>query len=186
MRLAVGSAALAAAVFFCFVVQEFIPPLKSLHGARVFLIPMIFCYAAMVMPTWTMLLAAFFTGIVTDLNFVHVVDGRVEIGIGFSIVFFVLFGLLANGFQPAFRRGHWWIHILLSALGTSAFLALQFMMITFRREGLVFNDLVVWRILGPGLIAGLLSPLLHFAVVQASQFLPQDFERRSSSYRPGR
>lgn len=174
MRLAVGSVILVLAVFFAFVIQEFLPPVPILHGARVLLVPMMFCYAALVMPTWLMLLAALFTGFLTDLNYVHVVDGQVEIGIGFSIVFFVLFGLLANGFQPAFRRGHWWLHILLSALGTSVFLLLQFAMISFRREGFVFNELVVWRIAGPGLIAGILSPVMHLIIVQASQFLPDD------------
>jgi hypothetical protein len=174
MRLAVGSVLFVLAVFFALILQEFIPPVKALHGARVLLVPMIFCYAAMVMPAWLMLLAALFTGFLTDLNYLHVVDGQVEIGLGFSIVFFVLFGLLANGFQPAFRRGHWWLHILLSALGTSVFLLLQFGMITLRREGFFFNELVAWRILGPGLMAAVLSPLLHLLVVQAGQFLPDD------------
>lgn len=174
MRLAVGAVVLVVGVFFSFIIQEFLPPIQILHGARVLLVPMLFCYAAMVMPTWLMLLMAFFTGFLTDLNYLHVVDGQVEIGLGFSIVFFVLFGLLANGFQPAFRRGHWWLHIILSAVGTSVFLLLQFAMISFRREGFVFNELIVWRILGPGLVAGILSPLLHLVVVQASQFLPDD------------
>ncbi len=177
MRLAIGAAVLMVAVFFAYVIQEFIGPIHALHGARILLVPMLFCYAAMVMPAWAMLLAAFYTGFVTDLTYLHVVDGRVEIGLGFSIVFFVLFGLLANGFQPAFRRGHWWLHALLSALGTSVFLALQFAMISFRREGFVFNELVVWRILAPGLVAAVISPLLHIVIVQAGQFLPDDFHR---------
>ncbi len=176
MRLAIGGAVLMVAVFFAYVIQEFIGPIHALRGARVLLVPMLFCYAAMVMPTWAMLLAAFYTGFVTDLTYLHVVDGQVEIGLGFSIVFFVLFGLLANGFQPAFRRGHWWLHALLSAVGTAVFLALQFAMISFRREGFVFNELVVWRILAPGLIAAALSPLLHLIIVQASQFLPDDLQ----------
>lgn len=179
MRLAIGAATLVLAVFFSYVIQEFIGPIHALHGARVLLVPMLFCYAAMVMPAWAMVLLAFYTGFVTDLAYLHVVDGQVEIGLGFSIVFFVLFGLLANGFQPAFRRGHWWLHVLLSALGTSTFLALQFAMISFRREGFVFNELVVWRVLAPGAIAAVLSPFLHLFIVQASQFLPVDFSQLS-------
>ncbi len=175
MRLAIGCVAVIVTVFLSYVIQEFLPPLGFLHGARILLVPMIFCYAAMVMPTWAMLLMAFYTGFVTDLNYVHVVDGQVEIALGWSIVFFVLYGLLANGFQPAFNRGHWWLHVLLSALGTSVFLALQFAMISFRREGFVFNELVVWRILGPGLVAMVLSPLVHLIVTQSVPFLPVDF-----------
>ena len=175
MRLAIGSAAFGVVVFLSFGIQEMIPPLTFLHGARVLLVPLLFCYAALSLPAWAVMLAALYTGFLTDLAFLHVVDGQVEIGLGFSIVFFVFFGLLANGFQPAFRRGHWWIHTLLSALGTSVFLALQFGMISLRRESFVFNELVLWRILGSGAVAAALSPLLHLLVVQAAQFLPPDF-----------
>jgi hypothetical protein len=185
MRLLISGVALVVGVFLAFVVQAFIPPVGFLHGGRIVLVPMIFCYAAMVFPTWAMVLAALYTGLLTDLAYLHVVDGRVEIGLGFSIVFFVVFGLLANGFQPAFRRGHWWIHALLAALGTSAFLAAQFLMITFRREGFVVNELVAWRILGPGVVAGLLAPFFHLIVAHASQFLPEDFASLAT-YRPSR
>jgi cell shape-determining protein MreD len=185
MRLAVSGAVLVVGVFLAFVLQAFIPPVDFLHGARVVLVPMIFLYAALVFPTWAMLLAALYTGLMTDLAYLHVVDGRVEIGLGFSIVFFVVTGLLANGFQPAFRRGHWWIHALLSAGVTAAFLAVQFAMISFRREGFVFNELVAWRILAPGLIAGVLAPFFHLIVAQASQFLPADY-RGLADYRPAR
>ncbi len=62
----------------------------------------------------------------------------------------MIFGLLAHGFHPAFQRGHWWLHTLIAAVGTSLYLALQYAMISFRREGFVFNELVVWRILALG------------------------------------
>ena len=54
--------------YFCtIVIQEFIPPLRFLHGARVFLVPMLFCYGALSMPFWAMLLMAIYTGFLTDL-----------------------------------------------------------------------------------------------------------------------
>ncbi len=34
-------------------------------------------------------------------------------------------------------------------------------MISFRREGIVLNDLVLWRIVGPGLIAAMIAPLVY-------------------------
>ncbi|MFZ4681388.1 MAG: hypothetical protein ACOYMS_02700, partial [Terrimicrobiaceae bacterium] len=172
----------ALAVFFALIIQEFIPPVHALNGARVVLVPVLFCYAALAMPAWAMLLFAVYTGFLTDLATLQIVDGRVEIALGWSIVYFVVFGLLAHGFQPAFLRGHWWIHLLLSVLGTCAYLALQYAMICFRREGIVFNELVAWRILAPGLIAAIIAPLLHLLVHLCGQFFP-DLPGEAGGYR---
>ncbi len=182
MKLATGWLAAALAVFIALIIQEFIPPIDALHGARVLLVPMLFCYAALAMPAWAMLLFAVYTGMLTDLATLQIVDGRVEIALGWSIVYFVLFGLLAHGFQPAFLRGHWWLHLLLGALGTCAFLALQYAMICFRREELIFNELVAWRILAPGLIAAIIAPLVHLLVYQCRQFFP-DLPGEAGEYR---
>ena len=120
MKLAIGWVSAALAVFFALIIQEFIPPVHALHGARVILVPVLFCYAALALPAWAMLLFAVYTGSLTDLMSLQIVDGRVEIALGWSIVFFVVFGLLAHGFQPAFLRGHWWLHLLLGALAARA------------------------------------------------------------------
>jgi cell shape-determining protein MreD len=173
MKLLAGSFAFLMAVFFLLILQEFFPPVLSLHGARIVLVPMVFCYFALAAPAWTMLLAAVYTGFLTDLMYLHFVDGQVEIGLGWSIVFFVLFGLFAHGFQPAFLRGRWWLHVGLTALGTCSFLALQYAMISFRREGLILNELVAWRILAPGLVAAVLAPFVHLLVVQCRHFFPE-------------
>lgn len=182
MKLLIGFLALVVAVFFLLILQEFLPPLHWFYGARIVLVPMVFCYFALAAPTWAMCLAAVYTGFLTDLMYLHIVNGQVEIGLGWSMVFFVFFGLFAHGFQPAFLRGHWWLHVALTALGTCAFLGLQYVMISFRRSGFVFNDLVVWRILAPGLLAAILAPLVHLAVVQCGHFFPE-LTRNHGRYR---
>lgn len=174
MKLATGLAALFLLIFLSFAVQEFLPPLAFLHDARVLLVPLLFCYGAIAFPGWAMILLALFTGLCTDLMNLQVEGARVEIALGWSIVYFVLFGALAHGFQPAFLRGQWWIYVVLSALGTSTLLAAQYAMICFRREGFVFNEIVAWRILGPGLIAAALSPLLLLAAHGLSRFYPDE------------
>ncbi|HEY5741605.1 MAG TPA: hypothetical protein VIS99_03610 [Terrimicrobiaceae bacterium] len=168
MKLAVGWFSLALAIFLTLVVQELVPPLRFLHDARIFLVPMLFCYGALAMPFWAMLLMAIYTGFLIDLLHLNVVNGHVEIALGWSIVVFVFFGLFAHGFQPAFLLGRWWVHVPLSAAFTSIFLALQFIMICFRREGIFFNETVAWRIFAPGLIAAFLAPLVHLAVIKVA------------------
>jgi hypothetical protein len=171
MKLAIGWLSLALAIFLALIIQELIPPLRFFHGARVLMAPMLFCYGALVMPFWAMLLMAIYTGFLIDLAYLNVTDGRVEIALGWSIVVFVFFGLFAHGLQPAFAAGRWWLHVLLSATCTSVFLALQFMMICFRREGIFFNETVAWRIVAPGLFAAVLAPLVHLSVVKLAPYI---------------
>jgi hypothetical protein len=171
MKIAVGWLSLALAIFLALIVEEFLPPVPFFHGARVFLVPMLFCYGALAMPFWATLLMAMYTGFLTDLAYLNVTNGRVEIALGWSIVVFVFFGLFAHGLQPAFAGGCWWWHVLLSAICTSVFLALQFLMICFRRQGIYFNETVAWLILAPGLFAAVLAPLVHLAVVRLGPYV---------------
>ena len=172
MRLGLAGVILAIAIFLALIVQEFIPPVQSLYGARVLLVPMLFCYGALLLPSWGMLLLAVFTGLITDLMYLHIVGGQVEIALGWSIFYFVCFGTLSHGLQPAFLRGQWWLHILLAAVGTSLFLALQYVMICLRRQGIVLNEAVFWRIVGPGLMAAAGATVLHVFSILAGIFLP--------------
>lgn len=163
MRATVVLLSLFVGVFAAFLFQEALPAVDSLYGARVLFVPAIFCYAAMGLPFPVMLVAAVYTGFLTDLMYLHVVGGQVEIALGWSIVYFVALGCLSNGFRPGMLRGHWWPAIPLGALGTSALLFLQFVMISLRREGFVFEESVVWRIIAPGLLAAIFVPILHMA-----------------------
>jgi len=161
MKDVLGGISFALCIFLALIAQEFIPPVHMLLGAHVLLVPTLFCLAAIAYSPWTMLVLAVFTGFIVDLMNIHIIGGRVEIALGWSIVYFVLLGLLCHGFQPAFLRGRWWIHTCLAVAATSLYLALQYVMISFRREGIVLNEIVFWRIVGPGLIAAVIAPLLY-------------------------
>jgi hypothetical protein len=173
MKVATGTLAACLGIFVAFLVQMALPPVHVLHGARFVLVPMIFCYAAMSLPFPAMLGLAVFTGFLSDLMYLHVVGGRVEIALGCSIVFFVIVGSIANGCREFFLRGQWWPLIPVTVLSTCAFLLMQFIMISVRREGFVFEMAVIWRILAPGLLAGLFVPLLHAVVRPFAAMLPE-------------
>lgn len=174
MKTLLGLAAIIPGVVAALLLQEMLPAVNVLHGARFVFVPMIFCYAALALPFPAMLFAALVTGLLTDLMYLHVVAGRVEIALGCSIVFFVIYGSISNGFRPAFLRGHWWPLIPLSALGTSSFLLMQFLMITLRREELIFDQAVIWRVLAPGLLAALFAPLLHAMIRPFALLIPEN------------
>jgi len=174
MKAVVGALAACIGVFVAFLLQQALPAIHVLHGARFVFVPMIFCYAAMALPFPAMLFAAFFTGLLSDLMYLNVVEGRVEIALGCSIVFFVIYGSIANGFRPSYLRGHWWPVVPLSVICTSSFLLVQFAMISLRRDGFVFDQEILWRLFAPGLLAGLFAPLLHAVVSPFAALIPEN------------
>ncbi|MDD5199677.1 MAG: hypothetical protein PHC88_07715 [Terrimicrobiaceae bacterium] len=181
MKDALLTLALAVAIFLGFVAQEFIPPIEIAKGARVLLAPVFFCFGACTLPFPAMLALALLTGFLSDFTALQIVHrsveasdldtlqslaGAVELSAGWSILFFVAFGLICQGLRPLVLRGHWWLPPLMSAVTTIAYLALQFAMLTMRRfdtGGLFWSDAVMWRILAPGAIALVLTLALVLA-----------------------
>lgn len=167
MRAAITVIALIVGVFFALVVQEFIAPLGVFHGARVNLVPVLFCYGAMALPFPLMLVLATITGFLVDLSALQIIDGVPEIAVGWSAVFYLLAGMICQGLRPLVLRGHWELHSLMSAITAILFVAMQFAMVTLNRlesGGFFWNEAVTWRILGPGIVALFAAPVFWFAL----------------------
>ena len=95
----------------------------------------------------------------------QVVDGNVEISLGWSILLYAALGAIMSGFRPLFQRGHGWeIHCLLSGPLLCIFVFSEYLMITFRRGSFLFPKIIWWRIGGEGLAAMIVSPLLFLVL----------------------
>ena len=152
------------AMFLSLAVQHFIGPLPNI-GARVLLMPIVMFYGALALPNWGMLALAFAGGFMWDALHVRMLDGEVEIGLGWSIVLYATLGALMSGFRPLFQRGRWEIHCILSGICTSAIVLAEYVMISIRRQPITFHfdQDIWWRIGGAGLAAMFLSPFFFFA-----------------------
>ncbi len=124
-------------MFLALVAQTFIGPLPMI-GARVLLMPIIMFYGSLALPTPGMLALCFCGGLMWDAQHTQFVDGNVEIAMGWSIMLYAVLGTLMSGFRPLFQRGRWEIHCLLSGVCTSVIVLVEYLMITFRREPVVF------------------------------------------------
>lgn len=151
---------LAAAIYAALIAQEFIPPVAFLDGAHVLLVPVLFCYGALWLPFPAMLALALYTGLLSDLSLLHAAGDQVEIGLGWSMLFYVLTGFLLNFLRPVFLEGRWEIHCLSSAAVTLLLLVGQYFMVCFRRESFFIDGTVIWHIAGPAFIALFLSPVV--------------------------
>ena len=180
MKTLIDLGALFIGVALAFIIQHAMPPMDGMHGAHILLVPLVFCYAAMVFPFPAMLVAALYTGFLSDLMYLHVVGGKVEIPVGFSILYFMTLGCAANGFQPLMREGNVLPFVLLSGLGTSLYLFIQFAVITWQRGDFIWENAVTWRILAPGVMAALIAPLFYWTLSHMDRLLP-DGSRKARS-----
>lgn len=154
-----------AGLFLSLVSQHFlgaVPP----WGARVFLMPLVFLYGALSFSPAGMLFLAFISGVMWDLVHAQWVEDTVELGVGWSVMAYAVLGVLMSGLRPLFLRGRWEVHCLFSGLATSVLVLAEYLMISLRREPLRFEfNADIWgRILGAGVVALALSPLVFFAL----------------------
>lgn len=153
---------LVAAVYVAVILQEFLPAMPFFAGAHVLLLPAIVCYALLWMPFPAALAFALYTGLIGDLAMIHVDGEHVEIGLGWSMLYYVLLAAVLRFALPVSPAPRWETHCLASGAATFFLLAGQYLMVCLRRESFVFDGAIFAQIAGPALAALLLAPLLYF------------------------
>ena len=170
---------LLALIFGSFVFQLFLPPVLLFHGAFILFVPALYFYGCLSLPFPLMLALTFFTGFLNDLFAVPQARSNPDYPTGVSILFYLVPGLIMHGFRPLFLRHRWETHCLLAETGavlTPFILLAQYAMLSFERSEFFFSDVIVWRIVGPGLISLLIAPCVFFILTPLSHML---------GYRPG-
>ena len=144
------------------IAEFFIPALPWLYNAHIYIVPVIVFYGAMALPFPLMLALALYAGILLDALTVQVIDARVEISLGWSILLYAVLAGIMHGLRPLFIRGRWEVHCIMTGICTSLIILAQYLMITFRRGTLFFSPDVWWQIGGPGLIAMFMAPIVFW------------------------
>lgn len=151
-----------AAVYLVIIVQEFLPAVPFFANARLLLVPVVFCYGALWLPFPAMLGFALWSGLLSDLADLHVAGDRVEVGLGWTMLFYVLAGTVLQLWRDAFAGGRWEIHALASGVLTLLLQAGRYAMVCLRRESFYFDSTIFWHIAGPALAALFVAPLFYF------------------------
>src|SRR5256885_17256104 len=118
-------------VFVAQIAEFFIPTLPWLYNAHIYIAPVIVFYGAVALPFPLMLALAFYAGILLDALTVQVLDGRVEISLGWSILLYAVLAGIMHGLRALFFRGRWEGHCVLSGICTSAVILARYLMVTF-------------------------------------------------------
>ena len=172
MRTAAFFGCILMADFLAVVFQERLPPIPNLFGATVLIFPVLLAYGALALPFALTLALAFFNGLLWDAltvqflrpNEAYALDvtATPEIAVGWSILLFGVLAILVHGLRPLFLRGRWELHCIASGFCASAILLAEYLMITFKRHGLVFPHDLWGRILVPGFFAMVMAIPVYF------------------------
>ena len=149
-------------VYVAVVAQDFLPAMPFFAGAHILLLPVVVCYALLWMPFPAALGFALYAGLLGDLASLHVDGDRVEIGLGWSMLYYVLLAATLHFAGKTVDGLRWEIHCLASGAATFFLLAGQYLMLCLRRGSFVLDGAVFAQIAGPSLAALLLAPLLYF------------------------
>jgi len=166
----IRASVLTAAVYLAVIVQEFIPAMPFFGDARVVLVPILFCYGALLFPFPGVLALALYCGLLSDLALLQVDGEHVEIGLGWTMLYYVLVAAtlqIIRRFMPGRR---WETHCLLTGAVTLVLLLGQYLMVCLRRGSLIIDADVFWQVTGPAVAALLLAPLFYFLLA----LLPDD------------
>ncbi|MGA0110533.1 MAG: hypothetical protein ACO3YO_00380 [Chthoniobacterales bacterium] len=158
----IRAAVLVVSAYLAVIVPEFIPAMPFFANAHILLMPVVVCYALLWMPVPGALAFALYAGLLGDLALLHVDGGRVEIGLGWSMLYYVLLAAVLR-MLPVLRLAmRWETHCLASGAATFVLLAGQYLMVCLRRESFVLDGAVFAQLIGPAMAALLLAPLLYF------------------------
>ncbi|MBT8038291.1 MAG: hypothetical protein KJO21_12180 [Verrucomicrobiae bacterium] len=158
-------------------VQQFLPAISGLHGARVLILPLVFLCAAASVDFPPMLLLAFICGFLWDAQHALAPHGGnpevyttpVEsLSFGYSIILYALMGLLMQGIQPLFRNGKWHISSLLAGIAIFLYLFSEYLLINFVRGDFVFPPTAFYRIYLTSALTMLFSPIIFWLIFQLS------------------
>ena len=155
--------------------QQFLPSIGGLHGARVLILPLVFLCAAVSVNFASMLMLAFICGFLWDAqNALGPSGGDIEIytspvenlRFGYSIILYAMMGLLMQGIQPLFKRGKWHISSLLAGIAIFFYLFAEFLLINLVRGDFVFPRAAFYRIYLTSALTMLFSPFIFWLIFQ--------------------
>jgi hypothetical protein len=166
-------------IFLSLIFQLYIPPMIFLKGAAILFVPALLFYGSLTFPLPLVLVLVFLTGLWYDLQTIPLGSGRPDYVIGTSIVIYLIPAMIIHGFRPLFIKKGWGVLLVLAELAailTPFCLLAQYAIISFERSDFFFSDVIVWRILGPGLIAMVTTPFVFLFLSSLSHlvgFRPQ-------------
>lgn len=157
--------------------QQFLPAIGGLYGARVLIFPLVFLCAAVTVEIPTMLGLAFLCGFLWDAQHTLAPHGGdldiytkpVEsLHFGYSIMLYGLMGFLMQGIQPLFKKEKWYLSSVLTGIAILLYLISEYLLINFVRGDFTVPASALYRIYLTSALTMLFSPVIFWLLTHIS------------------
>jgi hypothetical protein len=163
------------------VIQDLLPALPP-SQERIQLLPVLFCFGVLALPTVPSLFFALATAVFHGLLTLQIQSGQAESGLLGPVVFFLGWGIILRVAGESTQGMRWELHALGSALVTLTLLAGEFLILCAKRGGCPVDATVLFRIAVPAGVSLLLAPffylLLGLLVPASGERLKPQLSRR--------
>jgi len=151
-------------VIIALVLQDTFSGCIGFYQIHFFLIPVVFCFGALILSFSAALFFGLATGLLEGLMTLSFHAHRAEIGISWFIFFFVIWAFLLQFITELTDGIRWELHALGSALFTASFLAGEWILISWNRGSFTITPMTFVLIAIPSAISLLLAPILYYSL----------------------
>lgn len=141
-------------------VQDLLPGIAP-FGARIQLLPVVFCFGVMALPLVPAAAFALAAAVVQGLALLQVQSGQAELGLTLPVLFFLGWALVLRMTAEITGGIRWESHAVASAAITLTLLGGEFLVLCLKRGGFPVTGHVLAKIAVPAVASLLLSPLLY-------------------------
>jgi len=134
------------------------------YQVHLFLVPVVFCLGALILPFSTALFFGFITGLLEGLMTLSFQAHHPEIGIAWFIFFFIAWACLLQFITELTDGIRWELHALGSALFTASLLAGEWILLSWHRDSFSITTTTLLLIMIPSALSLLLAPLLYYSL----------------------
>ncbi len=146
------------------VLQDTFSGAIGFYQIHLFLVPIVFCFGALILSFQAALLFGLITGLLEGLMTLSFQTHHVDIGITWFLFFFMLWALLLQCITELTDGIRWELHALGSALFTASFLMGEWLLLSWNRGSFGITPMTFLFIAIPTALSLLLSPLLYYSL----------------------
>ncbi len=151
-------------IIIAIVLQDTFSGSIGFYQIHFFLVPVVFCFGALILSFPAALFFGLVTGLLEGLMTLSFHAHRPEIGITWFVFFFIIWAFLLQ-FATELTDGiRWELHALGSALFTAFLLTGEWILISWQRDSFSISSMTIILIALPSAISLLLAPPLYYSL----------------------
>ncbi|HLB34273.1 MAG: hypothetical protein A3F67_06590 [Verrucomicrobia bacterium RIFCSPHIGHO2_12_FULL_41_10] len=145
-----------------FILQDTLPAFSFFSQLHLLLVPVVFCFGVLVLPISSAFFFALITAVLQGLIAQPFLDGHVEIGLGWYILFFMIWTFLLQWLSDITGGVRWELHAIGSVLCAVTLLCGEFIILSVKRGNFSLTETTTLFLIISSGASFLVAPLFYY------------------------